>query len=70
MPISKFVEILDSADAPYSHENVSLEDVLEDKRHRSPSSGSTSSASSTSSANERPKIKSRVRSFSTKKSKS
>lgn len=40
---SKFVEILDSAETPFSHDNVILEDILADKRHRSPSTASDSS---------------------------
>jgi hypothetical protein len=44
MATSKFVEILDTNNLPYSHDNVSLDDVLEDARHRSSSSGSISPA--------------------------
>lgn len=40
---SKFVEILDTANLPYSHDNVSLDDVLDDVRHRTSSTGSISS---------------------------
>jgi hypothetical protein len=46
MASSKFVEILDTANAPYSHANVSLDDVLDDARHRSSSTDSTNSPSS------------------------
>lgn len=45
MSSSKFVEILDTSDAPYSHENVSLDDVLKETRARSASSSSESNAS-------------------------
>lgn len=50
MVTSKFIEILDGSDAPFSHENVSLEHVLDDSRHRSASASSVSSTSSTGSA--------------------
>ena len=46
---SKFVEIMDTADQPYSHDNVSLEDILEDTRHRSQSTGESSSPRSSTS---------------------
>ena len=53
MASSKFVEILDNSDAPYSHENVSLEDVLKETRARSESASSESSARLESSSRER-----------------
>lgn len=46
MAPSKFVEILDTTNTPYSQANVSLEDVLGDARHRTSSTDSSSSASS------------------------
>ena len=53
MASSKFVEILDNSDAPYSHENVSLEDVLKETRARSESASSESSTRLKSSSRER-----------------
>jgi hypothetical protein len=49
MASSKFVEILDTRDLPYSRENVSLEDVLAETRLRSQSNGSIDSNSSSKS---------------------
>lgn len=84
--MSKFVEILDTSDAPYSHENVSLDDVLRETRARSASSssesgGSNSGPSPTSSSPERSPtrtstinhvsaVKTRLRGLSMKKPKS
>lgn len=83
MAASKFVEILDTSDAPYSHENVSLDDVLDETRARSESSsgesrssGSTSPERSTAttttmkSHNPASTVKTRLRGFSMKKPKS
>ena len=52
MAPSKFVEILDVSDTPFSQNNVSLDDILEDKRHRSnsQSSGRSQSTAEKSSA--------------------
>lgn len=75
MATSKFVEILDTTNAPYSHENVSLDDVLEDVRHRSPSTDSNVSPSTEKapSRDQSPTIaaptKSRLRGFSLMKGK-
>ena len=49
MTSSKFVEILDVCDTPFSNDNVSLDDVLAETRRRSTSASSASSASSSSS---------------------
>ncbi|KXL45166.1 hypothetical protein M433DRAFT_130219 [Acidomyces richmondensis BFW] len=74
--MSKFVEILDVADAPYSHENVTLEDTLAENRRRSESSSSASSSSDKSSAREQSPttpphspVKTRLRAFSLRKAK-
>lgn len=50
MTESKFVEILDVTDVPYSHANVSLDDVLAETRARSSSASSTGSTSTASNA--------------------
>lgn len=83
MAASKFVEILDTSDTPYSRANVSLDDVLAETRNRSQSQTSLTS-SSTSSKSSSPttstptsafytqptqQIKTRLRGFSMKKSK-
>lgn len=81
MASSKFVEILDTSDAPYSRANVSLDDVLAETRQRSQSQTSLTSSSasdkSTSPTRSSPnssfssqptqQIKTRLRGFSMKK---
>jgi len=74
--MSKFVEILDVADAPYSHENVTLEDTLAENRRRSESSSSASSSSDKSLSRERSPttspaspVRTRLRAFSLRKPK-
>lgn len=52
MSSSKFVEILDTTDTPYSHANVSLDDVLNETRARSASSSSESGSSTNTSASQ------------------
>ena len=74
MASSKFVEILDTNDLPYSHDNVSLDDVLGDSRHRSSSTTSSSSSSEKSPTREQSSTtsqptKTRLRGFSLKRSK-
>lgn len=74
MASSKFVEILDTSDVPYSHENVSLDDVLGDTRHRSASSGSNRASSEKSPSRDQSPTttslpKTRLRGFSLKKTK-
>ena len=79
MTSSKFVEILDNTETPYSRANVSLDDVLNDQtRHRSQSQASignnserSSSPTSTTSSSSNnfatqpiQQIKTRVRGFS------
>jgi hypothetical protein len=49
MASSKFIEIMDVNDLPYSRENVSLEDVLAETRRRSQSTDSTNSSDSSKS---------------------
>ncbi|KAK4618304.1 hypothetical protein CLAFUW4_12030 [Fulvia fulva] len=44
MTSSKFVEILDTSNAPYSQANVSLDDVLAETRRRSQSETSLNSS--------------------------
>lgn len=61
---SKFVEIFDSHETPYSHKNVSLEDVLEETRARSASSSSASSSPSSSPTREPSNSKTRRRGLS------
>ena len=71
MAPSKFVEILDTSDTPYSHADVSLDDVLKETRHRSSSANGSSdkSLSRDSSPITREPVKTRLRGFSLKKSK-
>jgi len=84
MTSSKFVEILDTTDAPYSHDNVSLQDVLAETRERSASASSASSASSNNNSasdlsssrerspprpNNNQPVKTRLRGFSLRKNK-
>lgn len=78
MSSSKFVEILDTDDAPYSHKNISLEDVLNETRDRSASASSNSSGHSsrspkrtatTTTTDHVAAVKTRLRGFSLKKSK-
>ncbi|KAF7197270.1 hypothetical protein HII31_01381 [Pseudocercospora fuligena] len=74
---SKFVEILDTDNTPYSRSNVSLADVLAETRQRSESQGSLTSmsdksSSPSSSVFNQPiqpvnAIKTRLRGFSLKK---
>jgi hypothetical protein len=80
MASSKFVEILDTNDAPYSRENVSLEDVLGDERHRKRTSSTDSSSTNSPTSEQSPirdttqsttaNVKSRIRGFSLMKGKS
>jgi hypothetical protein len=79
MASSKFVEILDTNDAPYSRENVSLEDVLGDERHGNRTSSTDSSSSNSPTSEQSPtrdntsttaNVKSRIRGFSLMKGKS
>jgi hypothetical protein len=73
MTASKFVEILDLSDLPYSQNNVSLEDSLQDTRNRSgsqtslPSPTERSSSSSQTSQPFAQPSKNRLRGFSMKK---
>jgi hypothetical protein len=72
MTSSKFVEILDNR-LPYSHDNVSLEDTLAETGQRSTSNSSESTPSPTrdrspTSSPSQP-VKTRLRAFSLKKSK-
>ncbi|KAF2164853.1 hypothetical protein M409DRAFT_56223 [Zasmidium cellare ATCC 36951] len=83
MASSKFVEILDTSDTPYSRANVSLDDVLAETRNRSQSqtsltsssasdkssSPTTSSPTSTFYGQPTQQIKTRLRGFSMKKNK-
>ncbi|KAL1588173.1 hypothetical protein WHR41_03141 [Cladosporium halotolerans] len=80
MSSSKFVEILDTCDTPYSNANVSLEATIDETRRRSASSGSISTASDSSqSSSGRPSspssqttatpVKTRLRAFSLRKNK-
>lgn len=78
MAPSKFVEILDTIETPYSQANVSLEDVLAETRQRSDSSTSNRDSTDKSPSRERgssatsaaqPQIKTRLRGFSIKKAK-
>lgn len=50
MASSKFVEILDTRDLPYSRENVSLEDVLAAHRSRTGSQDSLNTTASSKSS--------------------
>ena len=74
MSSSKFVELLDTNVTPYSQDNVSLDDVLAETRRRS-ASGSSSSSSSEKSPTRSPTspnshaVKTRLRGFSLRKSK-
>jgi hypothetical protein len=73
MTASKFVEILDLSDLPYSQNNVSLEDSLQDTRTRSGSQASLPSPTEQSSASSQitqayaQPSKNRLRGFSMKK---
>jgi len=74
MTSSKFVEILDTCETPYSHDNVSLEDILAETRERSASASSASSASSDKSSDTPTSsitqpVKTRRRGFSLRKAK-
>ncbi|KAK4494101.1 hypothetical protein PRZ48_014399 [Zasmidium cellare] len=83
MASSKFVEILDTSDTPYSRANVSLDDVLAETRNRSQSqtslnssnasdkSSSPTATSPTSTFYGQPtqQIKTRLRGFSMRKNK-
>jgi hypothetical protein len=73
MTASKFIEILDLSDLPYSQKNVSLEDSLQDTRHRSGSQSSMASPTEQSSPSSQvtqpyaQPSKNRLRGFSLKK---
>lgn len=65
---SKFVEILDTSNAPYSQDNVSLDDVLEATRERSESPTGSSTTDAKRASYESPTTtqppKTRLRGFS------